>query len=111
MTSARDAAATQKFTPYSFTDVNVPVIDTDRSWFATGYLGVEDANAGAEIIYGLGTPTTDTVIKTESTYGVKLGADTGVDVLVGADLVLNSTKNTLNVAVEDAGKHTPIFND
>ena len=107
VTSATAADTTRKITPWSFTDVTVPIKNTNATTVATGSL---DANgAGQSVMTGLGTANTATVIKTESTYKAALGTTGDVDVLT-AITPTQVAEKTITASVQTTGSHTHDFN-
>lgn len=100
-------ASTSKFKSYSFSEVDVPVKNSSTTTLATG--SVSSTATGAEIMIGLGTKSTETVIKTESTYKAALGDTGDVDVITS----VGSTKvsaTPLTITVNDGGEHNHDFN-
>lgn len=107
VTSAKAADTTRKITPWTFADVVVPIKNAAATTVATGSL---DANGGGSpVMTGLGTASTATVIKTESTYNAALGTTGDVDVVTA----VGSTKvaeKTITASVQTTGAHAHEFN-
>ena len=106
-TSVVPAVANGSITPYTFDDVTVPKAATAATTVATGSLST--TGTGGAVLIGLGTASTATVIKTESTYNAVLGTTGDVDVVSSVSSSQVAAKE-ITATVENAGNHGHSFN-
>jgi hypothetical protein len=104
------AKSNGSITPYTFTDVTVPIKATSATTVATGSLttATTGGNVGDEMITGLGTPTTITAVTAVPTYTPALGTTSGVDVVTGVTLNHAAAK-TITATVAENGEHSHDF--
>ena len=105
-TTVVPAVSNGTITPYTFSNVTVPVAATTATTVATGKLSA--TATGDSLLVSLGTPSTASVVKTEKTYSIASGTS-GVSVMTGATLN-KGTDSTATVTVNDAGSHNHDFN-
>jgi hypothetical protein len=108
--SITSAKSNGSITPYTFTDVTVPIKATSATTVATGSLttATTGVTVGDEMITGLGTPTTITAVTAVPTYTPALGTTSGVDVVTGVTLN-HATAKTITATVAENGEHSHDF--
>ena len=85
-TSVTPAVSNGTITPYTFTDVTVPIKDASATTIATGSLS--GTGSGATVMTGLGNPTTNSAL-------TGLGTPTDAQFVTGASV---STQPTITIA-------------
>jgi len=102
LTPAKAADTTRTITPYTFSNVTVPVAASAVT-VATGSLS--DSGSGASVVTGLGTPTTGTAIGSVS-ISAEASSSTGAVAFVQSITTGSTSANLADGTAVSAGTHS-----